>query len=65
MLLVCLMEQELIDKAYKKLFYIQDKAYFHSQTYINLEATIIKKILFGVIYEILDGILNFQRNGSG
>ena len=43
----------------------QDKAYFHSQTYINLEKTDVKRILFGRMYEIHDDILNYQINGSG
>ena len=43
----------------------QDKAYFHSQTYINLEKTDVKRILFGRIYEIHDDILNYQINGTG
>ena len=37
----------------------QGKAYFQSQTYINLKAANVKKILFGMIYEILEGILNY------
>ena len=42
----------------------QRKAYFRS-ILINLKAANVRKILFGMIYEILKGILNYQRNGSG
>ena len=62
--MVCLIEQGIIDKPYKKPFYIEDKAYFQSLTYVNLEGTNIKKIIFGMINEILDGISIYQRNGS-
>ena len=62
-MLVCLLEQNLIDK--KKTFFKQDKSYLHSETYINVEATDVKEILFGMIYEILNKIAAFQRNGSG
>ena len=51
-LMVCLIEQEIIHKPYKKPFYIEDKAYFQSLTYVNLEGTNIKKIIFGMINEI-------------
>ena len=46
-----------------KLFITQDKAYFQSQTYINLEKTDVKTILYGMTYEILDGVANYIRNG--
>lgn len=59
--MVCLMEKRSVEK--KGYFAIQDKAYFHSQTYVNLEATNTKKNLFGMIYEILDKIAKYQRNG--
>ena len=41
--LVCLMEQEICD--YKLGTIVQDKAYFHSDTHINLESTDVKKYL--------------------
>ena len=44
---------------------VQDKAYFHSDTYINLESTDVKKILFQVTRTILDKIRIYQHNGSG
>ena len=61
--LVCLMEQMSGDA--KLNLNVQDKTYFHSDTYINLESTDVKEILFEVIHTILENISSFQRNGSG
>ena len=61
--LVCLMEQIVQDK-YKPMF-IQDKAYFNSDTKINLEPTNVKEILTEVIRAIIEKITIYQRNGSG
>ena len=47
-----------------KPFFIQDKAYFHSDTHINLAATDVKHILAAMIKKILQGIDIYQRNGS-
>ena len=44
---------------------VQDKAFFHSDTYTNLESTDVKKILVQVIRTILDKIRIYQHNGSG
>ena len=44
---------------------VQDKAYFHSDTYINLESTDVKEILIEVIRSNLENISSFQQNGSG
>ena len=44
---------------------VQDKAYFHSDTHINLESTDVKEILAKVILSILEKISNYQTNGSG
>ena len=57
MIMVCLMEQPTTER--KITIINQGKAYFQSQTYINLKAANVKKILFGMIYEILEGILNY------
>ena len=43
----------------------QDKAYFNSDTYINLESTDVKEILSKVIRFILEKIIIYQQNGSG
>lgn len=57
------MEQKRLEK--RKTIFTQDRSYFHSETYINVEATDVKEILFGMIYEMLDRITTYQRNGSG
>ena len=44
---------------------VQDKAYFHSDTHINLESTDVKEILAKVILSILEKISIYQKNGSG
>ena len=43
----------------------QDKAYFHSDTHINLESTDVKEIFTEVIHTILEKISIYQKNGSG
>ena len=49
------MEQKPIrDK--KKTIFKQDKSYFHSETYTNVEATDVKEILTKIIIEILNKI---------
>ena len=58
--LVCLMEQ-----MGKSSLTIQDKSYFNSDTYINLESTDVKKILTEVIRAIIENITIYQQNGSG
>ena len=61
--LVCLMEK--IFKDGHKLGIIQDKAYFNSDTYVNLESTDVKEILAKAIFTILEYIRIYQQNGSG
>ena len=62
MIMMRLMEKKRQDRSNKKKI-IQDKVYFHSDTYINdLEKTDINSILFGMIYEILDAILFVHVN---
>ena len=61
--LVCLMEQMSGDVKLK--FTVQDKAFFHSDTHINLESTDVKEILTEVILSILEKISIYQMNGSG
>lgn len=57
------MEKQNIDK--RKTVIIQDRAYFRSETYINLEATDVKQLLSRMTYEILTKISIYQNNGSG
>ena len=61
--LVCLMEK--MEKLSKKSLTIQSKAYFQSDTHINLESSDVDKILFEVIKTILEKIEIYQQNGSG
>ena len=44
---------------------VQDKAFFQSDTHINLESTDVKEILAKVIRIILEKIRIYQQNGSG
>ena len=61
--MVCIME---ICKGTGKInIYKQDKAYFNTETYINLESTNVKDILFQMIKEILEKISIYQKYGSG
>ena len=64
--LVCLMEKmEKMTRDGKLSLTVQDKAYFHSDTHINLESTDVKEILTEVIHTILEKISIYQKNGSG
>ena len=57
------MENQVIDKS--KTIFKQAKAYFHSETHINLEATDVKEILSKMIDETLNKTATYQRNGCG
>ena len=46
-ILVCLMEKKIVEKL-KKII-INERAFFHSDTFINIESTDVKKILANVI----------------
>ena len=63
--LVCFMEKMESTKDKKLSLFIENKAYFHSVTFINLESTDVKEILFKVIRSIIEKISIFQQNGSG
>ena len=52
MIMVCIMEQQ--DKEKRKTIITQDKAYFNTETYIDLESTDVKAILSQMIKEILE-----------
>ena len=54
-----------MEKLSKKSLTIQSKAYFQSDTHINLESSDVDKILFEVIKTILEKIEIYQQNGSG
>ena len=61
--LICMMEKKEGD--YKLSFKAQDKAYFHSNTYINFKSTDVNELLSKFIREIIENINTFQINGSG
>ena len=61
--LVCLMEQ--MSGNGKLSITIRDKAYFQSDTHINLGSTDVKKILAQVIHTTLEKISIYQNKGSG
>ena len=63
--LVCMMEQMGKSSDGKLSLTIQDKAYFNSETHINLESTDVKEILTKVIRSIIEKINIYQQNGSG
>ena len=67
MILICEMEQQIIEKTKRKtkINFNQDKAYFQSETHINLEKTDVKVILSQMLKEIMVNLANYQRNGSG
>ena len=60
--LVCLMEKKEGSGEFMKK--IEDKGYFHSDKYINIEATDEKEILKKAIRSILEKINIYQQNGS-
>ena len=45
MIMLCIMERQSMEN--RKTFITQDKAYFNTETYINLESTDVKVILSG------------------
>ena len=52
-------------KGKSRIIFEQDKAYFQSETHINLEKTDVKVILSRMIREIMEKIFIYLRNGSG
>ena len=56
--MVFIMEQQHIEK--RKTIITQDKTYFNTETYINLESTDVKAILCQMIKEILEKIYIYQ-----
>ena len=67
MILICEMERRFIVKSNgkSKISFEQDKAYFHSQTHINLEKSDVKVILSQMLREIMGNLINYQTKGTG
>ena len=64
LVLVCLMEKQMIEKN-RLAGIVEDKAYFNTETNINLESTDVKRLLSLIIKSILIKLEEFQKNGSG
>ena len=67
MILICEMEKQIIEKSKgkSKINFSQDKTYFQSETHINLEKTDVKVIPSRMLREIMEKLVDYQRNGSG
>ena len=67
MILICEMEQQINVKTKRKtkINFHRDKAYFQSETHINLEKTDVKVILSQMLKEIMVNLAIYQKNGSG
>ena len=67
MTLICEMGQQIIEKVKgkSKINFSEDKAYFQSETHINLEKTDVKVILSRMLREIMIKLADYQMNGSG
>ena len=67
MILICETERQFIEKSNRKskINFEQDKAYFHSQTHINLQKTDVKVILSQMLREIIGNLINYQTKGTG
>ena len=65
MVLVCLMEQQILCKDRGVVGLNQDKAYFKSGTYNNLESTDVDKLTNKCINKIIEELEVYQKNGSG
>ena len=58
-------KMEKMDKISEINVEVQSRAYFQSDTHINLESTDVKEILAKGIKQILGNISIFQHEGSG
>ena len=62
-ILVCVMGKNEVGS--KVNFVVQDKAYFHSETHINIKSTNVKDLLTSIVKEIIEKFDIYQQNGSG
>ena len=65
MILVCLMEQQVLSKDKGVVGLNEDKAYFKSDTHINLKSTNVNKLIDKCIKKIIEDLEAYQKNGSG
>ena len=61
----CMMEKKEKSKDSKLTFKVQDKSYFHSNTFNNFNSTDVKDLLSKSNREIIASISSYQENGSG
>ena len=61
--LVCMMGK--MEGGQKLTFEVQDKAYFHSDSHINIVSTNVKDLLVKIVQEIIEKVDIYQQNGSG
>ena len=61
--LVCMMGK--LEMGTKLNFEVQDKAYFHSDSHINIISTNVKDLFVKIVHEIMEKVDIYQQNGSG
>ena len=61
--LVCMMGK--LESGAKINFEVQDKAYFHSGSHINIVSTNLKDLFAKIVQEIMEKVETYQQNGSG
>ena len=65
MVLVCLMEQQILNKDKGVVGLKQDKAYFKSRIHINLKSIDVEKLIDKCVKKIIEDLEVYQKNGSG
>ena len=65
MILVCLMEQQVLDRNKGVVGLKEDKAYFVSGLHINLKSVDVDKLINKCIKKIIEQIEIYEKNGSG
>ena len=63
MVLVCLMEQQILNKDKGVVGLKEDKAYFNSGIHNNLESTNVKKLIDINVKRIIEALEAYQKNG--
>ena len=65
MILVCLMEQQILDRNRGVAGLKEDKAFFTSGVHINLKSIDVEKLINKCIKKIIEQIEIYEKNGSG